>query len=68
MTPVPTGQYVASADGTHIWAEDAGNKAGIPVVFIHGLSSTNIIWEKQFSDLELLENLYMIRYELRGRS
>ena len=62
------GRFVASKDGTKIWAEDAGNKSGIPVVFVHGLSCTGHAWDKQFSDKTLLANLYMIRYELRGHS
>ena len=60
------GQLITSPDGTRIWADDAGNKAGIPVVFIHALACTAFVWNKQFSDAELLRNLYMVRYELRG--
>ncbi|TCD60701.1 hypothetical protein EIP91_009654 [Steccherinum ochraceum] len=60
------GRLVTSEDGTTIWAGDAGNKNGIPVVFIHGLSCTSTVFDLQFSDPKLLENLYLIRYELRG--
>lgn len=62
----PAGRLIESADGTTIWADDGGNKNGVPVVFIHGLSTTSTVWDLQFSDPKLLENLYMIRYELRG--
>ena len=58
--------FVTSQDGTRIWAEDGGNKNGIPVVFVHGLACTNVVWNLQFSDPALKEKLYMIRYELRG--
>ncbi|KAH8104778.1 alpha/beta-hydrolase [Cristinia sonorae] len=62
------GRFVTSKDGTKIWADDAGNKEGIPVIFIHGLACTGHAWDKQFHNPALLENLYMVRYELRGHS
>lgn len=62
------GRFVTSKDGTKLWADDAGNKNGIPVIFVHGLSCTGHAWDKQFEDKNLLANLYMIRYELRGHS
>jgi len=62
------GRFVTSKDGTKIWAEDAGNKSGIPVIFIHGLSCTGHAWDKQFQDKKLLEHLHLVRYELRGHS
>ncbi|THH29110.1 hypothetical protein EUX98_g5074 [Antrodiella citrinella] len=62
------GRFVTSKDGTKIWAEDGGNKAGIPVVFIHGLSCTGHAWDKQFGDKKLLEHLHLVRYELRGHA
>jgi len=51
-------QLITSTDGTKIWAEATGNSNKPPVVFIH--------FSKQFSDPNLLENLYMIRYDVRG--
>ncbi|TCD71418.1 hypothetical protein EIP91_010124 [Steccherinum ochraceum] len=60
------GRYVVSQDGTRIWADVAGNKSGIPVIFIHALACSAVVWDKQFSDRNLLDNLYMIKYELRG--
>ncbi|TCD70856.1 hypothetical protein EIP91_001164 [Steccherinum ochraceum] len=62
------GQFITSKDGTKIWAEAAGNKSGIPVVFIHGLACTGHAWDKQFTDKKLTDSLYLIRYELRGHS
>ncbi|PCH42150.1 alpha/beta-hydrolase [Wolfiporia cocos MD-104 SS10] len=58
--------YITSADGTKIWAESAGNPSKPAVVFIHGLSCTAVGYDKQFADHDLLNNLYMVRYELRG--
>lgn len=60
------GQYLISNDGTKIWADACGDPSKPSVVFIHGLSCTALAFERQFSDPELLKNLYMIRYEMRG--
>jgi len=60
------GQLIASADGTKIWAQAAGNPAKPAVVFIHGFSCTALNFKNQFSDPKLLENLYLVRYEVRG--
>lgn len=60
------GQYITSQDGTHIWADAAGTPGKPPVVFIHGFLCSSLNWAKQFSDEQLLDNLYMIKYETRG--
>ncbi|KAI0076344.1 alpha/beta-hydrolase [Panus rudis PR-1116 ss-1] len=60
------GQYLTSKDGTKIWADASGDPSKPHVVFIHGLACTALAFEKQFSDPNLLNNLYMVRYELRG--
>lgn len=60
------GQLVASADGTPIWAQAAGNPNNPAVVFIHGFSCTGLSFSKQFSDPDLLQNLYLLRYDVRG--
>lgn len=59
-------QFVTSADGTKIWAESAGDPTKPAVVFIHGFSCTGLHFSKQFSDPALLENLHLIRYDVRG--
>ncbi|KAK0193145.1 alpha/beta-hydrolase [Armillaria mellea] len=61
-----SGQLVASQDGTHIWADASGTPGKPPVVFIHGFLGSGMNWVKQFDDKQLLDNLYMIRYETRG--
>ncbi|KAH8092179.1 Alpha/Beta hydrolase protein [Cristinia sonorae] len=66
MPATASGRYITSKDGTRIWADDAGVKSGIPVVFIHGFACTALIWDKQFGDRTLARNLNMVRYELRG--
>ena len=60
------GQHVISADGTKIWAQAAGNPSKPAVVFIHGFSCSTLNFGKQFSDPTLLENLYLLRYDVRG--
>ncbi|KAK0435277.1 alpha/beta-hydrolase [Armillaria borealis] len=61
-----SGQFVASQDGTRIWADAAGTPGKPPVVFIHGFVCSGLVWVKQFNDKQLLDNLYMIKYETRG--
>ncbi|SJK99136.1 uncharacterized protein ARMOST_02423 [Armillaria ostoyae] len=61
-----SGQLVASQDGTRIWADAAGTPGKPPVVFIHGFLGSGMNWVKQFDDTQLLDNLYMIKYETRG--
>ena len=60
------GRLLTSADGTHIWASCAGDPSKPAVVFIHGLSSNGLVWDRQFTDPELLENLFMVRFDTRG--
>jgi len=60
------GRIVTSADGTKIWAQNAGDPSKPAVVFIHGFSCTALHFEKQFTDARMLTNLYMIRYDVRG--
>jgi len=60
------GQLVTSADGTKIWAQSVGNLSKPAVVFVHGYSCTALHFSKQFSDPTLLENLHLVRYDVRG--
>ncbi|KAI0070033.1 alpha/beta-hydrolase [Panus rudis PR-1116 ss-1] len=68
MAPPGEGQYLQSKDGTRIWADASGDPSKPHVVFIHGFACTALAFEKQFSDPNLLNNLYMVRYELRGHA
>ncbi|KAK0490144.1 alpha/beta-hydrolase [Armillaria luteobubalina] len=61
-----SGKFVASQDGTRIWADAAGTPGKPPVVFVHGYLCSALVWVKQFNDKHLLDNLYMIKYETRG--
>ncbi|KAI0789686.1 Alpha/Beta hydrolase protein [Abortiporus biennis] len=64
--PTTISRYITSNDSTQIWASSSGNPSNPPLIFIHGVSCTSIVFDGQFSDSQLLENLYLIRYELRG--
>lgn len=60
------GTFVTSADGTRLWAQAIGDPSKPAIVFLHGLACTALGFDRQFSDPELLKNLYLVRYELRG--
>ncbi|PBK60694.1 alpha/beta-hydrolase [Armillaria solidipes] len=59
-------QLITSQDGTRIWADAVGTPGKPSVIFIHGFLCSSLNWVKQFSDKQLLDNLYMIKYETRG--
>ncbi|PCH42149.1 alpha/beta-hydrolase [Wolfiporia cocos MD-104 SS10] len=60
------GRFLASADGTKIWAEATGDLAKPALVMIHGLACTAFAFDRQFLDTDLTKNLYLVRYEMRG--
>ncbi|GBE79337.1 Alpha/Beta hydrolase protein [Sparassis latifolia] len=59
-------EFLTSTDGTKLWAESAGDPSKPALVFIHGLACTALGFERQFTDPKLLENLHLVRYEMRG--
>ncbi|EIW57297.1 alpha/beta-hydrolase [Trametes versicolor FP-101664 SS1] len=61
-----TERTFVSADDTQIYAESAGNSAKPAIVFIHGLASSGVCWDNQFSDPALLRDFHLVRYDLRG--
>ncbi|KAJ3813481.1 alpha/beta-hydrolase [Lentinula aff. lateritia] len=63
---ISPGQFVTSFDGTKIWAHACGNPSKPAVVFIHGFACTADAFNKQYSNPKMLENLYIIRYDVRG--
>jgi hypothetical protein len=54
------GKFVQSKDGTKIWTHAVGNPAKPAIVFIPGFCFTALVFEKQFDDPTLLENLYLV--------
>ena len=53
--------YVTSTDGTQIWAESTGNPAKPPVVFISGFPLTSLVFDKQWGNSFMKNNLFMVR-------
>jgi pimeloyl-ACP methyl ester carboxylesterase len=45
---------------------EAGNRAGPPIVFIHGYSQSYVSWERQLADPALLKDFHLIAFDLRG--
>lgn len=56
---------VKSPDGVDIAVQEAGNPAGRPIVFIHGLLGSHIDWESQLHSPDLLR-YRLITFDLRG--
>ncbi|KAH7884167.1 alpha beta-hydrolase [Phlebopus sp. FC_14] len=60
-------RIIRSKDETEIYAEAVGDPSlPLSIVFIHGLGLSSIVFEKLFQDRTLLENAYLVRYDLRG--
>jgi pimeloyl-ACP methyl ester carboxylesterase len=53
-------------DGIRLNVVEAGNPAGRPIVFIHGLSQSWRSWIRQFADDELRRRGRLIALDLRG--
>lgn len=58
------GKFVTSDDGTKIWTDAVGDPSKPSIVFIPGSSSSALIFDKQFEDLELTNKLYLVRHPL----
>ncbi|KAJ3786495.1 alpha/beta-hydrolase [Lentinula aff. detonsa] len=63
---ISPGRFVTSSDGTKIWAAACGNSSKPAVVFIHGFACTADAFDKQYTNPTMLEDLYIIRYDVRG--
>jgi len=58
--------FIHSKDGTRLWAEAKGDPAKPSVVWIHGYLSSSLVFNKLFEGEDYSNNLYMVRYDLRG--
>ncbi|MCX8278940.1 alpha/beta hydrolase [Phyllobacterium sp. 0TCS1.6C] len=56
---------VRSPDGVDIAVQEAGNPAGPPIVFIHGLLGSHLNWENQLASPDL-SHYRLITFDLRG--
>lgn len=59
-------RVLTSSDGLKIYAEAAGNSSGPSIVFVHGLTLTAACFDAFFEDSRLLQQFYLVRYDLRG--
>lgn len=55
-----TSKLVKSSDGSIIHAEATGNPKGPALVFVPGYTLCTIVFEKQFDDPVMREQLYMV--------
>jgi len=57
---------VAGFGGVPLAVVQAGNRAGPPIVFVHGGSQATQAWNKQLSDAALGSAFHLIAFDLRG--
>jgi len=60
MSSIRTKGQVKSKDGVQIYAEASGDSSKPPVVFIHGIGLSAVVWDAQFSDPELMGKIYAV--------
>lgn len=56
----------SASDGVRLAVFEAGNRAGPPIVFVHGFSQSHESWERQLQDPALLREFHLVAYDLRG--
>jgi non-heme chloroperoxidase len=56
---------VSGGGGVRLHVEEAGNRSGQPVLFIHGLSQSRLAWNRQLRS-ELTRDLRLVALDLRG--
>ncbi|KZV76589.1 alpha/beta-hydrolase [Peniophora sp. CONT] len=66
--PPPTAdvKIVRSSDGEHIYAEATGDPSKPHAVLLHGLALSGAVFDEFCATPKLLENLYIVRYDIRG--
>ncbi|KAG7085479.1 hypothetical protein E1B28_003041 [Marasmius oreades] len=57
---------VTSSDGGYIYAEAIGDPTKPALVLIPGWTLPGFVFDKQFEDIKLTKELYLIRYDPRG--
>ncbi|KAJ7577065.1 Alpha/Beta hydrolase protein [Mycena floridula] len=61
-----TKALVTSSDGAKIYAEAVGDSGKPALILVHGYTLSTVVFDKQFHDLLLQKELFMIRYDMRG--
>lgn len=59
-------KFVRSSDGTPIYAEATGSPRNLHVVLVHGFSLSGVVFDEFCADQRLLDELYIVRYDIRG--
>ncbi|KDR66432.1 hypothetical protein GALMADRAFT_80812 [Galerina marginata CBS 339.88] len=66
LVSVVNGIILQSSDGTEIFADAIGNPRNPPIVFVHGITLSALVWKDLFQDKRLLDHFYLVSYDLRG--
>ncbi|THH17321.1 hypothetical protein EW146_g3464 [Bondarzewia mesenterica] len=66
MSAKPHSKVLRSSDGCEIYAEATGHSSRPHVVLIHGVTFSGAVFDDFCRQPELLEELYIVRYDLRG--
>ncbi|KAJ7040556.1 alpha/beta-hydrolase, partial [Mycena alexandri] len=67
MSPIQTDARVLhSSDGTVIYAEATGSAHNPHVVLLPGLTLSGCVYDDLCADPQLLDTLYIVRYDMRG--
>ncbi|KAK1235807.1 hypothetical protein PQX77_000954 [Marasmius sp. AFHP31] len=61
-----TSKNVVSSDGGTIYAEAVGDSTKPAIVFIPGYALPSLVFQRQFEDVDLRKEFYLIRYDPRG--
>lgn len=61
-------QLVTSKDGTKIFAEALGDRSKPHLIFLHGLSSNNTVFNPLFTHPKLINDFYMVNSDILSLS
>jgi pimeloyl-ACP methyl ester carboxylesterase len=65
LRPEITHRYITGGGGAGLHVVDTGNRAGRPVVFIHGFSQSWMSWQRQMES-DLADEFRLVAMDLRG--
>lgn len=57
---VVNGIMLQSSDGTDIFADAIGNPRNPPIVFVHGITLSALVWKDLFQDKRLSDHFYLV--------
>lgn len=53
-------KYVSSSDGVQVYATAAGRSDNPPIVFIHGIALSALVFAQLFQSKSLLDNFFLV--------